>query len=72
VRPLDVRCLAVAGRTEGPVLQPPTMGSDKGLPQTEAAVTAGDIGMGEYLEALCFEALARVFQKKNVLEGPAT
>jgi hypothetical protein len=48
------------------------MGSDQGLAQTEAAVTAGDFGMGEHMEALCFEALARVFQKKNILEGPAT
>lgn len=57
------------GRTDPP-LQPPAVRGDEDLAQAEATITAGDFGMGEYLESGCFEAVAQVLQEKTVLEGP--
>jgi hypothetical protein len=44
---------------------------DEGLAQAEATITAGDFGVGEYLERGRFEAVAQVLQEETVLEGPA-
>ena len=59
------------GGGKGPPLQPAAVRGDEGLAQAEATITAGDIGLGEYLESIRFEAVAQALHEKMVLEGSA-
>ena len=44
------------------------MGSDNRLSQAYATIAAGDFGVSEHLEAICLQALLKVFGEKAVLE----